>query len=380
MASAAVKKWITTAHFSLLLTVFLFSFFFLNGSPDSYAFYSLFGSGGSYPLGFSSLGGVGLGLGGWYGQQGGLLFGPLGFGGASPYALGILGSPYGGIGLNGLSGLGALGAFGFLGLGGIGIYGYGGFYDPVSLAYLLAFGPWAGLMSSQSSTISAAAPNPSAELPLNTAGKQQGKRVVRSFIAAEQAGSWEGTWFSLVKTSSTGKMTLDLVEAPVTRELSGSCTLLLNRYLTGPVDVSGTFDPVDSTFVLTGTYIDLLLKEWSLKLDCTLVDPENITGRYVLYDQLYSKGDAGNFDLSLIAPAISVSAPTQVVTVPTAVTAPVTIPVPITPIPGIAAPTAVAPTLTATVPLTTPALLPPAASPLFIPPIFTPLSFLFPPI
>ena len=123
-------------------------------------------------------------------------------------------------------------------------------------------------------------------------------------IAAEQAGSWEGQWSSSVKNQS-GSMTMELVKNPVSGELSGTCTMLSNRLIPVPVDVSGGLDPETGDFILTGTFLTLVNStEFSLTLKFTLLSPESISGKYIVHDTLYSKSDIGEFTLSLTVPAI----------------------------------------------------------------------------
>ncbi|MCL6583875.1 MAG: hypothetical protein K6U11_09585 [bacterium] len=374
MALVAVRK-LSAVHFSKWLIILWFSFFILmSGSLYSYAFYNLPG---------------------WGGYPAALPFGPLSLvGGLLPYyyapagyhaPAGVFGSPlYGPAALAGLSGFDGLGPLGILLSFGGPPWGYSpyGLYRPgASLASVLALGALAGLWNSQwLNPPSVSNVSPSAEPVIEPAIiKQSGKRVLKSFAVAEQAGLWEGTWFSLIKASSAGKMSLDLVENPISHELSGTCTMLLNKYITGSVDVSGTFDPAAATFTLSGTYTDLALREWSLKLDCTLADSQTVSGKYIIYDQLYTRGDYGKFDLSLTAAAPVIPAPGQSISVPSALTSPLpAVPTATTPAPAI--PTT--PTLPLTPALVSPVPLAPAPAitPLFIPGIFAPLPPILPPI
>ncbi|MGA1871640.1 MAG: hypothetical protein ACMUJM_24190 [bacterium] len=203
---------------------------------------------------------------------------------------------------------------------------------------------------------------------------------------AEQAGYWDGFWFSYLKLQA-GPMNLNLVEDPVTGALSGTATLILNKLIQAPVSVSG-INTGAGYFGLSGTFFDPInLITYTLELSCVLTSDTSMAGDYYIHDQLYSKTDFGEFSLNLgvstigfptilplgtststlltatlltptILPAVTPTVVTPTIVTPTAVAAPIvpTLAAPTIAVPTVVAPTVVAPpaiTVTIAVPVTT---------------------------
>lgn len=130
-------------------------------------------------------------------------------------------------------------------------------------------------------------------------------------VAAEQAGTWTGTWFSYVKITDFGSMNLTLIEDATNSLLSGEVNLLLNNITASiPAQVKGVYSG-GSTFILSGgnntifTSTFLLVPSatlYSIELTCTLTSPTSMTGSYVIQDlvKLFSS-DIGSFTLTCIS-------------------------------------------------------------------------------
>ncbi|MGA1843636.1 MAG: hypothetical protein ACMUIS_03630 [bacterium] len=267
----------------------------------SYGLYGLSGLGGLYGLGgiygLGGLYGMGLyGLGGMYGGSYGL-YGLSGLGGLYGLGLGGLCGLSGLYGLSGLSGLGGLG--GLYGLGGLS--GLGGLLGSMGLLGNLGLG----------NTITQSTPTQTAVL------------------TAEQAGTWSGTWTSLV-TLKGGFMDMSLVEDVLTGVLSGQVNLFLNKvtnsipadvtgYLTtvgpGSLGITGTGGAV-ATFILSGGnqsfFSSLVLVPvftsaiplYTINLVCVMTSPVTMTGTYDVQDIYKLNADSGEFQLTLTAPVI----------------------------------------------------------------------------
>jgi len=282
---------------------------------------SLYGSGGLYGLsGLGSLYGSGglSGLSGLSSPYG--LSGLYGLGGLS--GLSGLSSLYGLGGLSGLSGLGSLyglGMYGGLGsLYGVGgLYGLGGFsgglggLSMIGLAYGL--GGSSGLKNLQTMAGLSNSLNPLGGLGLLNLGAQSPALTNLVGITAEQAGTWTGTWYSLIKLNA-GIMNMTLVEDAVNGVLTGEVTLILNKITKSlPAEVSGPYAGGD-TFVLTGGNSTILLTTlvigttlplYEIELTCTLTSPTTMTGTYLINDLVKLLDyDYGNFDLTLSTPVI----------------------------------------------------------------------------
>ena len=141
----------------------------------------------------------------------------------------------------------------------------------------------------------------------------QGTVAAAPVVAAEQAGAWTGTWYSLIKLNA-GIMNMSLIEDQLNGALIGEVTLILNKFTNSiPAEVSGLYDGGD-TFILTGgnntVFSSLLIGTttvtlYEITLTCTLTSPTTMTGTYYIKDltKLLSD-DYGNFNLTLTAPVI----------------------------------------------------------------------------
>ena len=297
------------SRFCLSLVAALLCFtFILGNAKSSCAYYGGSMYGGLYGMGLGgSYGGLGLygmgGLGSLYGMGGmmGGLYGMSGmmgglYGMSSLYGMGgMMGGLYGmsslyGMGgmMGGLYGMGGMmgglyGMSGLYGMGGMmgGLYGMGGMMGGLSgmsglLGSLSSLGGLTGSLS------------PAISTPATTAAP----------VAAEQAGYWSGYYLSLLKLKG-GLMTLNLVEDPITLDLSGPVLLALNQFKIPPVIVAGPNFGTGS-FTLTGTYYDVInLITYALQFNCVMTSDTTMTGDYLIADQLYTKLDYGTFNLTL---------------------------------------------------------------------------------
>jgi hypothetical protein len=148
-------------------------------------------------------------------------------------------------------------------------------------------------------------------------------------LAAEQAGTWTGTWTSLV-TLKGGLMDMSLVEDVLTGALTGQVNLFLNK-VTGsiPADVTGFLTTVGpgslgitgtggavATFILSGgnqAFFSSLLPVpvvtsaiplYTINLVCIMTTPVTMTGTYDVQDIYKLNSDSGEFSLTLTAPVI----------------------------------------------------------------------------
>ena len=208
-------------------------------------------------------------------------------------------------------------------------------------------------------------------------------------VIANQVGTWVGEWY-IPNTGVIGKMTLNIVEDPLTGTASAFAVLELNPFLGAGISLNGTIS--NNVAILQGSVLTPFgPKPLSVNMTCTLYSPTLLTGSYQIAD--YQGGsvkvyEVGLFELGIlpslltfpdvivppIAPPVLIPPP-----VPTVVAAPAVIPV-VSPILAAPAPTAavVAPAPTIAAPVPTAAIsallpfvpfLPPPPLPLF-PPIF----------
>ncbi|MGA1869724.1 MAG: hypothetical protein ACMUJM_14405 [bacterium] len=159
---------------------------------------------------------------------------------------------------------------------------------------------------------------------------------VAPLFIAEQAGSWSGTWFSLQKFLA-GPMTLNLIEDPSTGTLSGTVSLINNKLLLYPAEVSGAIVPGATFFELRGTFYNFTGGiTYSIELWCTLIGDNAMTGNYYIYGLgVAAQNDYGQFNLNLGAPVITPTVTLPIVPITTPVvpvlTAPATATVPVLP-------------------------------------------------
>lgn len=278
----------------LIGIVAVFIIIVLSFSPSSDAYYGFYGTG--------LYGGIGLNstLGSLYGGLYGLssLYSGLGLYG--------MGSLYSGLGLYGLGGLynslySPLSFMGGLyGLGGLGMYGlYGGLGGLNGILGTIGLMYGLGLTNANPLTQVTQAVSPLTQL-------------TSPFVTAEQAGTWTGTWISLIKLQA-GIINLTLVEDALGTTLTGEVNLLLNKITNSiPANVSGLYAG-GSTFTLTGdndAFISTTLllvttiTPYTIQLNCTLTSPTTMTGTYTIQDLIKLDIDYGNFDLTLSTPVI----------------------------------------------------------------------------
>ncbi|MGA1824050.1 MAG: hypothetical protein ACMUIP_05235 [bacterium] len=183
-------------------------------------------------------------------------------------------------------------------------------------------------------------------------------------VIANQVGTWVGQWY-IPNTGVTGKMTLDIVQDPVTGAASAFAVLELNAFLGAGISLNGTIS--NNVAILQGSVLTPFgPKPLTVNMTCTLYSPTLLTGSYQIAD--YQGGsvkvyEVGLFELGIlpslltftdviippIAPPVVIPPP-----VPTVAALPATTPV-VTPIAAAPAPTAalVAPIVTAPVPAPT---------------------------
>lgn len=111
------------------------------------------------------------------------------------------------------------------------------------------------------------------------------------------AGTWSGTWLSYISLKG-GICNMNLLYNSLTRTVTGTAGLLLNKLIPLPINVSGLY--LGSPFTLSGSYFDLTsLVTYYEDLTCTLVTASYMTGTYLIHDALYLKSDTGNFNVNL---------------------------------------------------------------------------------
>jgi hypothetical protein len=310
-----IKFKIICTGFTIVLCLLLFSFVFVT---NSIAYYGLARPG---LYGCMLYGGLGLyGLGGCYGMG---MYGLGGlYGGLSRlYNLGKLtsfGGLYGLYGPKNFYGLGNLcGLYGFYGLGGF--LGVSGKYNTLNgIGGLLGS---LGLLSNLG--------------PLNI--NSQNIIQATPVMTAEQAGTWIGTWSSVL-SSRNGIMNMTLVEDALTGTLSGEVNLLLNDVTnsipanvtgffaigvnipglsTSSLGISGLGSGGIGTLVLIGdnqgflstisTTLLLITKNipiYIIRLNCIMTSPISMVGTYEVEDLNTTNVDSGEFELILTTPVI----------------------------------------------------------------------------
>jgi len=263
-------------------------------------------------------------------------FSGLGLFGSSFY--GGLFWPYGFGGLYGMSGLYG-GINSLYGLNGL--YGLGGMYGLYGLSYpyyqggmMGGLGSLLGFSSMCPGFCGLGGPLASIGLLSNLGimgGSPTGINQKTAPIAAEQAGTWSGTWTSLI-TLKGGIMQMSLIEDVLTGTLSGQVNLLLNTVTNSiPADVVGyisTLGPGSlgitgtggaiSTFILSGgnqsffsstlllflPSLPSVITVYTIDLVCVMTSPVTIIGTYEVADIYKLKVDSGEFNLTLTSPVI----------------------------------------------------------------------------
>jgi len=288
----------------------------LSGIPQGYAYTYLSGTGRIY--------GNGVGWSGMYAGLGGI-YNLYGLGG-------LYGGVYGGLynltpAISNIRILNPMSMLGTYGLGGLygnifGLYGLGGLYGLSNISLLnTAYGPYGlgGLWGMGGIWGGIGGLNPI----LSIMGLFPGNDLFTSpietiqpapIVAAEQAGIWSGNWFSFIKITDLGSMTLNLTENTASGLLVGEANLLLNSVTNSlPAQVTGVYSG-GSTFVLSGgnntifTSTFLLVTNatlFSIELNCTLTSPTTMTGTYFIQDLIkVVNNDIGSFNLALSSPVI----------------------------------------------------------------------------
>jgi hypothetical protein len=270
--------------------------------------------GGLYGGGMGGLYGS-YGLGGLYGGMYGGLYGGLGglYGGMYGGMYGGYGSLYGGLGgmYGGMYG-GYGGLYGGLGgmYGGYGLYGgmYGGLYG--SSLYGGMYGGLYGssLYGGMLGRIPYSAGTTPLVTPARTSAALTGLTSTLLLSGGgggllNPTGTWSGTYLSYISLKG-GICTMNLLYNTLTRTVSGTAGLLLNKLIPIPINVSGLY--LASPFTLSGSFFDpVSLITYYEDLTCTLLTASAMTGTYLIHDALYLKSDTGNFNVSLtVAPVI----------------------------------------------------------------------------
>ena len=234
-----------------------------------YGGYGMYG-GGLYG---SSMYGGGL-YGGLYGSSmyGGL-YGGYGMYGGGLYGSSMYGGLYGGYGMYGG------GLYGSSMYGGLGLYGglYGGLGTGLGMYGRYPF-------EAGSTPLVEPTRTPAALTTLSGGG------------GVTPAGIWSGTYLSYISLKG-GICNMNLLYNSLTRTVTGTAGLLLNKLIPLPINVSGLY--LGSPFTLSGSYFDLTsLVTYYEDLTCTLVSASFMTGTYLIHDALYLKSDAGEFNVS----------------------------------------------------------------------------------
>ncbi|MGA1867767.1 MAG: hypothetical protein ACMUJM_04390 [bacterium] len=116
--------------------------------------------------------------------------------------------------------------------------------------------------------------------------------------AAAVAGIWSGTWLSLVRFDG-GLLNMVLTVDPVTGQIIGTVSLILNRLIPIPVDVTGTFLATTSILELTGAYLDIVSGTlYTLTMTGNLIAPGVMDGTYSIVS--IKSTDFGSFNALLL--------------------------------------------------------------------------------
>lgn len=116
--------------------------------------------------------------------------------------------------------------------------------------------------------------------------------------AAAVIGIWNGTWLSLVKFNG-GLLNLILNQDPLTGQIIGTASFILNKLLPIPVNVTGTFLLGTTTVLeLTGAYFDILSGTlYTLNMTCNILAPGVMDGTYSIIS--IKSIDYGTFNATL---------------------------------------------------------------------------------
>lgn len=171
---------------------------------------------------------------------------------------------------------------------------------------------------------------------------------------ANQAGTWIGQWY-IPDTSVTGKMTLDIVQDPITGAASAFAVLELNQFLGAGISLNGTIS--NNIAILQGSVLTPFgPKPLTVNMTCTLFTPTVLTGSYQIAD--YQGGSVKVYEVGLF----------ELERLPALLDFPDIIPIPITPPVLIPPPVPVPTTVAVTVPtIIAPPAVTPVASPILAP-------------
>lgn len=116
--------------------------------------------------------------------------------------------------------------------------------------------------------------------------------------ATAVVGIWNGTWLSLIKFNG-GLLTLILNLDPLTGQIVGTASFILNKLLPIPVNVVGTFLPGTTTILeLTGAYFDILSGTlYTLNMTCNIIAVGVMDGTYSILS--LKSTDFGTFNATL---------------------------------------------------------------------------------
>ncbi|MGA1825992.1 MAG: hypothetical protein ACMUIP_15155 [bacterium] len=112
-------------------------------------------------------------------------------------------------------------------------------------------------------------------------------------------GLWNGIWLSFVKFDG-GLLDMILITDPITGLINGTVSLVYNRLIPIPIDVSGAFLPLSTTtFELKGSYLDIVTGDlYTLTMTCNLLAPNVLDGTFSIVS--LRSIDYGSFYATLV--------------------------------------------------------------------------------
>ncbi|MGA1826236.1 MAG: hypothetical protein ACMUIP_16390 [bacterium] len=116
--------------------------------------------------------------------------------------------------------------------------------------------------------------------------------------ATAVVGIWNGTWLSLIKFNG-GLLNLILNQDPITGQIVGTASFILNKLIPIPVNVVGTFLPgITTVLELTGAYLDILSGTlYTLNMTCNIIAVGVMDGTYSILS--LKSTDFGTFNATL---------------------------------------------------------------------------------
>jgi hypothetical protein len=116
--------------------------------------------------------------------------------------------------------------------------------------------------------------------------------------AAAVVGIWNGTWLSFIRFDG-GLLNMVLNLDPLTGQIVGTVTLILNRLIPIPVNVTGTFLATTSILELTGAYFDIASGTlYTLTMTGNIIAPGVMDGTYSIIS--LKSTDFGAFNATLL--------------------------------------------------------------------------------